>query len=338
MELDDQIALYALGALEPAEAAELARQAAASPDLRRRIAEDRAVVRALAETPDPVAPSPAVLTRLMTQIAAQETPLQQRLETAARERQRVRGESTAPSFSLLRGLLIGLGAVGAAALAIVSLNLVQTQNQLAAAREEAASARAKLKQVSDALADQESVGTALNARIDALTQSQRTLDAQIAEARKALETAQNELTTARGDARKSAQALRDVQANLDQVQRELAILGAPNARRATLAASKTQYSNGVVAVVFAPDQNSGVVTVANLPPLPADLCYQLWLIDGANPLPSVVITTDANGNGRVLVPSDLAFGNYEQFGVTVERAGGSPTPNPEGPIYLGKAG
>jgi anti-sigma-K factor RskA len=335
MELEEKLALYALGALEPAEAAEFEAAMAASPALRRQAAEERALIGALAFWPEPVSPSAAVTRRLMTQIDAAATPLQKRLDDAAKLRPAPAPLEPSGFAKLLRGLMFGLGAVGALALVLLSINTVQVQNQLSAAQNELKQTRAQLEQARGEVDAQRSTLDEQEARIDALTKSGTDLDAQLRKVQTALNDARSQLDTVRSDANRNQDAIKLAEQQLAAAQRELAIIMQPDVRSVSLPAYN--YSDGgAVTLLYSPKAKTGLVTVANLPKLSNNRDYQLWLIKGDDRLPSVVIPIDASGNGRAIVPSELAFGEYELFGITVEKTGGSPTPNPDGPIFLGK--
>ena len=66
---------------------------------------------------------------------------------------------------------------------------------------------------------------------------------------------------------------------------------------------------------------------ANLPALPSNQTYQLWLVPGqGSPISAGVFDVDTKGNGSVLLPS-LPFGlAAKAFAVTIEPRGGVPQP------------
>lgn len=330
MELADKIALYALGALEPDEAAEFEKLAAASPYVQSRLAEERALLRSLHIAPDPVTPSAAVTRRLMAHIDADLMPLQQRLDAANRAKPtQTPTQNPNGLWSLLRGLGLGLAVISTAAAAFLGYNLVQVQRDMSAMRAEITGLRSELNTTQQTVVHKDqTVGELERAAAD--------LRRQLSDAQARIDAAQTQLAQAEGNADKSAQALKNAQTQLASVQNELAIISQPDVRSAALPASSDTYKQGAVTIFYSPKTDSALVTVANLPKLPEGRDYQLWLIEGSNPLPSVIIKVDEKGNGRAVVPSDKAFDNFQAFGVTVEKLGGSPTPNPEGPIYLGK--
>jgi anti-sigma-K factor RskA len=108
-----------------------------------------------------------------------------------------------------------------------------------------------------------------------------------------------------------------------------------NAQRVmdTLTASDTQAVTLVAAKGPAQPQGkafylknrSGLVFVANnLPQLPPDKIYELWLIPpGAAPIPAGLFKPDARGNATVVNPPGLPAGvEAKTFAVTLESASG----------------
>jgi len=72
---------------------------------------------------------------------------------------------------------------------------------------------------------------------------------------------------------------------------------------------------------------------ANLPALPPDRTYELWLIpsEGA-PIEAGLFNADVRGNGQVILPSLPQGLTAKAFAVTIEPAGGVPAPT--GPKVL----
>jgi len=70
---------------------------------------------------------------------------------------------------------------------------------------------------------------------------------------------------------------------------------------------------------------------SNLPPLAEGRVYQLWLVTSGAPVSAALITPDANGAARALVPGAGAI-EPKAFAVTIEPAGGVPAPT--GAMYL----
>ena len=78
---------------------------------------------------------------------------------------------------------------------------------------------------------------------------------------------------------------------------------------------------------LAPDSRRGILVVADMPVLPADREYQLWLIrpDGARESGGA-FRVDSGGYGTLLVQGSQPMHQYTGVGVTMEPMGGSPAP------------
>ena len=81
-------------------------------------------------------------------------------------------------------------------------------------------------------------------------------------------------------------------------------------------------------VVYEARTGKLLLTASNLQPLPSGKTYELWILqpDGKKPLPAGTFEPDSSGSATMILadaPANLAV---QGFGVTVENAGGSPTP------------
>ncbi len=84
--------------------------------------------------------------------------------------------------------------------------------------------------------------------------------------------------------------------------------------------------------LLADPQTGRAVLAANaLPPPPAGKVYELWLIKGQTPVAVDVFTPDAQGRGLLVfaVPGNL--GNYDVAAITVEARQSGPADQPAGP-------
>jgi hypothetical protein len=79
-------------------------------------------------------------------------------------------------------------------------------------------------------------------------------------------------------------------------------------------------------------QGSGVLSVANMPPLPEGSAYQLWYGTDTptSPIPGGTFTVDSTGQGFMLIPADV--GIISSISISQEPEGGSQ--EPAGPILL----
>ncbi|MCU0522460.1 MAG: anti-sigma factor [Anaerolineae bacterium] len=79
-------------------------------------------------------------------------------------------------------------------------------------------------------------------------------------------------------------------------------------------------------LVISDDGEYGTLVVDGLPSLPADRQYQLWLIRDGQRTNGGVFSVSLEGYGALVVASPDPLSSYPGFGVTIEPAGGSPSP------------
>lgn len=108
------------------------------------------------------------------------------------------------------------------------------------------------------------------------------------------------------------------------------ILNNPSAIHVALNAQ--QGATGNVSFVALPGSKEGVL-VAELPQLPDEKQYQLWLLKDKNPDSAGVFST-AQPVRQVLVNLPDSPANYQAVAITVEPRGGSPGPT-TAPIFVG---
>lgn len=75
-----------------------------------------------------------------------------------------------------------------------------------------------------------------------------------------------------------------------------------------------------------PSGRTGLLSAADLPPLPVGEAYQLWLIRDGQRTSGGLLTVDASGRGVLAVQAPEPLGVYQSVGMTVEPASGSPGP------------
>ncbi len=86
-------------------------------------------------------------------------------------------------------------------------------------------------------------------------------------------------------------------------------------------------AQGVIAI--AANGRNATLTVADLPALPPEQQYQLWLIEDDQRISGAVFSVNENGWAEVAVDSERPLTEYGAFGITIEPAGGSPGPTGE---------
>lgn len=119
-----------------------------------------------------------------------------------------------------------------------------------------------------------------------------------------------------------AQSMRE----LEDLRRIAAPIIAPEAQRITLVAVKAPPQPQGKA--FYLRSRSNLVFVANnMPPLPPQKAYELWLIPAQGaPIPAGVFKPDAHGSATVVNPPLPAGTAAKAFAVTVENEAGATTP------------
>jgi anti-sigma-K factor RskA len=117
------------------------------------------------------------------------------------------------------------------------------------------------------------------------------------------------------------------QATLEEAKHLLALLTDPSAMHVTLVAepSKPQPEGKAI---YMPRNGALVFMGSNLAPLPPQKTYELWLMpmQGGKPMPAGTFTPDPHGNAMVMMPPMSPGVEPKMFAVTIEPAGGSPTP------------
>jgi anti-sigma-K factor RskA len=104
------------------------------------------------------------------------------------------------------------------------------------------------------------------------------------------------------------------------------------------APSPDQPTTAKATVVWNPGQQTGVITIDNMPPAGPGRDYQLWAVDAnhKDPINAGLIRIDPNGVTRVRFKPDQSATQIKAFAISLEREGG--VPKREGPIVLiGKA-
>ena len=122
---------------------------------------------------------------------------------------------------------------------------------------------------------------------------------------------------------------------VEQARQVLATLTARDAARFTLVAANTQPQPQGKAI-YVKSRGSLVFLANNLPALPPQKTYELWLIpaSGAAPVPAGIFKPDARGSATVVNPPLPAGTEAKTFAITVEPESGSPAPTTQ-PIMVG---
>src|SRR5579872_161984 len=115
-------------------------------------------------------------------------------------------------------------------------------------------------------------------------------------------------------------------AELQRAREVLSTLTASDAMRVTLVVSKkTAEPQGKA--IYVRDRSSLIFLASNMPPLPAQKAYELWLIPmKGSPIPAGVFKPDAHGSATVINPPLPTGVEAKAFAITVEPEAGSAAP------------
>ena len=133
----------------------------------------------------------------------------------------------------------------------------------------------------------------------------------------------------------SSQAAKSAR-EMEELRKIAAPLLEPEAQRVTLVAAKAPpQPQGKV--FYLRNRSSLVLLANNLPALPAQKAYELWLIPtSGNPIPAGVFKPDAHGSASVVNPPLPAGAEAKAFAITVENEAGATAPTM--PIVMMGAG
>jgi anti-sigma-K factor RskA len=119
-----------------------------------------------------------------------------------------------------------------------------------------------------------------------------------------------------------------LKADADDAQRRYSILTAPDVRRIDLA-GVPPAANASAQAFWSPTQGL-LLAGTNLPTLPAGRVYQLWMVTPEQAaLGIALVTPDAGGRVTTITPTPQGVTRLAAIAVTVEPAGGSPSPTGE---------
>jgi anti-sigma-K factor RskA len=103
----------------------------------------------------------------------------------------------------------------------------------------------------------------------------------------------------------------------------------------TLASMLGNSPAAVAVAVWDPSRERGVLSVSKLPALASEKDYQLWVIDKQYPAPvnaGTFVVDPVTGEAHIVFRADKPVESIAKFAVSLERKGGSPSP--QGPIVL----
>lgn len=84
------------------------------------------------------------------------------------------------------------------------------------------------------------------------------------------------------------------------------------------------HADGVI--YLQPDSKVALLCVYALPELEPGKTYQAWLVEDGRRVSAGTFDVNADGYGALLIEAGRPVSEYQQLGITVEPAGGSPAP------------
>jgi anti-sigma-K factor RskA len=134
----------------------------------------------------------------------------------------------------------------------------------------------------------------------------------------------------KGDLQRQVASLKDENAQqsveLTRARDVVSTLTASDAMRVTLVAAKAPPQPQGKAI-YVRDRSSLIFIASNMPKLPTDKTYELWLIPAqGNPIPAGLFKPDALGSATVINPPLPGGVEAKAFAITVEAEAGSATP------------
>lgn len=297
---DNQLAAYALGALDADEVLQVEQQLRASEDSRAELEELRDVVALLPYAVQPFDPPARIHRQLFARIAADQASAQEMPNASPVRRaalpapQRVRRVLTPILAITLIVMIVGLG--------VMTYSLQTQVQQLAGANQE----------LTDSLAQTR----------DDLAQTKT----ELAEAQQTLAQTQDEQQVALQELAQSQVALASIETQITQERQAFTFVTAPGvATRELIATSTSTQAGGEM--YMRPGHSEAVIFFQGLPPLTSGQVYVFWLADGQEQIAAGQVMVDADGLGLLLIQAPQEVNAFEQVMLTVESSVESKTPS-----------
>ena len=169
-----------------------------------------------------------------------------------------------------------------------------------------------------------------------LNQRLNQLQDQVANLENETSTLQTELDSLQGDNEQLRVRNEALQRQLEAQNDVLAAYQQPGTNTIAIGDVSGEHPLAHATLTVAPDASSATFIAANLPRLDADQTYQLWLIQGEQPISAGLFNVDENGRIVHQIEGALVV-SFDAVGVSIEPPGGSEQPTPDQIILLGAA-
>lgn len=134
--------------------------------------------------------------------------------------------------------------------------------------------------------------------------------------------------------------LNDVRGQVEALRRQqqdiVTLASAREVQRVVLTGTQPGSETAALAsVLWNPESQRAWLFTDELPPLPPDQTYQLWLIDDQGPVSAGTFRPDTDGQGLHAFEAQAPLPAYSLIGISVEPASGSEAPTTD-PIAVGE--
>jgi len=126
----------------------------------------------------------------------------------------------------------------------------------------------------------------------------------------------------------------EIQAQNDQLSRSLDVLSSQNTVPVRMEGTPNA-PDALATVYFNPSDQVALLSAGSLPSPPSDMTYQLWALIDGNPVDMGIFEIDPASGDLISVPF---IEGAQAFAVTLETAGGNPTPNLDQLFVIGNVG
>ncbi len=140
-----------------------------------------------------------------------------------------------------------------------------------------------------------------------------------------------QLETAAEEKQQLENTLASIRAEMETTQEQIAFLSNENTAKIILKGTEA-HPETQSTVYWNPNTQKGMMSIQNLPAPPSEQDYQLWAIVDGSPVDMGVVTINTEINTLQAIPD---VRGAQAFAITLEKKGGSPTPNLEQLYVIG---
>lgn len=124
-------------------------------------------------------------------------------------------------------------------------------------------------------------------------------------------------------------------ASLQQYSHEKEMMADPSMQAVVMHTMQKEHPM-VATVYWSPGKGEGYVSIQKLPMPPAGMQYQLWVMKDNKPVDMGMISNEVVAKGGMEKVQKVMTGTAQAFAISLEKAGGSPTPTMERVYVMGK--